>query len=62
MGSIITIIPQAVHMSKEASFFDTYRTYDEHNAFLDQLASTYPNLVTKKVHYVSCECMLLRTV
>lgn len=49
-------------MSKEASFFDTYRTYDEHNAFLDQLASTYPNLVTKKVHYVSCECMLLRTV
>lgn len=31
------------------SFFDTYRSLDEFNQFLDLLATNYPDLVTKKV-------------
>jgi len=31
----------------DAGFFADYRTYDEHNAFMDQLVADYPHLVTK---------------
>jgi cell division septum initiation protein DivIVA len=31
------------------NFFDTYRTLDEFNQFLDLLVADYPALVTKKV-------------
>jgi len=39
---------EAVRAQRDSSFFDAYRTYDEYNAFLDKLASSYPHLVTKK--------------
>jgi hypothetical protein len=47
-------VVQAVRAKENAAFFDTFRTYDEYNGYLDQLASAYPHLVTKKVRSPPC--------
>lgn len=41
-------IAAAREQGSASAFFDTFRTYDEFNTYLDSLASTYPHLVTKK--------------
>jgi hypothetical protein len=48
------VFGQAVRAKEDAAFFDTFRTYDEYNGYLDQLASAYPHLVTKKVRSPPC--------
>jgi len=40
---------EAIRSERDASFFDTFRTYEEYLKFVDDLAAAYPALVTKKV-------------
>jgi murein tripeptide amidase MpaA len=37
---------QAVHALREADFFDTYRTFDELDAFIDQLHALHPDVTS----------------